>query len=130
MNEHQLKRIFPNASRSTIAANRGVVSNPEPQRHEAPTLGATIPGEAKSLRRPRIRFTLFRCQLLDPDNAAGSVKDLLDGLRHSSLIQGDEWHAIKLEVEQEKVSKRKDERTEIVIIPFTQYLGLLKGGGK
>lgn len=62
-----------------------------------------------------VRFVLFRNRLLDPDNAAGSVKDLLDGLRRAALIPEDDWHTITLQVEQVKCAK-KDERTEVEII--------------
>ena len=95
---------------------RSQVSNAKPKRHKAPTLGAAICGEAKSPARTIVRFEGFRVRPLDPDNFAGSVKDLLDGLRHAKLISGDEPWRIVLETEQVKVSSFKDERTEITII--------------
>ncbi len=88
----------------------------EPERHQAPALGRADEGKANSIPRIIVRFTGFRVRPLDPDNFAGSVKDLLDGLRHSGLIPGDEPWNIRLETEQIKVRHFKDEKTEIEII--------------
>lgn len=88
----------------------------KPERNQKAALGAAVPGEAKGMGRPRIRFTLYRTRLLDDDNAAGSIKDCVDGLREASLIQGDAPWQIELQKpEQVKVAHRKDERTEILI---------------
>ena len=67
------------------------------------------------MARVVVRFTGYRVKPLDPDNFAGSVKDLLDGLRHASLIKGDEWWRIKLETDQVKVAHFTDECTHIEI---------------
>jgi hypothetical protein len=42
---------------------------------------------------------------------------LLDGLRHSGLIPGDEWCRLRLETEQIKVPHLIDDRTEIWVSP-------------
>lgn len=89
--------------------------DPKPQRHKAPALGDSIQGKAESFPRVTVRFTGYRVRPLDPDNFAGSVKDLLDGLRHAALISGDEPWRIRLETEQVKVRTVKEERTEIEI---------------
>ena len=89
------------------------------ERHEAPALGATIRGEAAGLCRTRIRFVGYRVQPLDPDNFAGSVKDLLDGLRHAELLLDDNPEHITLETEQVRVAHRKDEKTVIEIEPLS-----------
>lgn len=89
--------------------------HPEPERDQAPALGQTGQGEAQGLERPVVRFTGFRVRPLDPDNFAGSVKDLLDGLRHAGLIPGDEPWRIILETEQVKVGTFKEEKTVITI---------------
>lgn len=114
MNPNHLTRLFPNASKTFLRANSdSPVPDSKPQPDQASTLVSPISGEAKSVLRATVCFTLFRVKLLDPDNAAGSVKDLLDGLRHAGLISGDEWHRIKLEVEQIKVSHYSEEKTVI-----------------
>lgn len=94
---------------------RGPVSHPLPESDKAPALGSAVQGEAAGLRRIIVRFTGYRVHPLDPDNFAGSVKDLLDGLRHAKLIPGDETWRIKLETEQEKVAHFKEEKTVIDI---------------
>ena len=91
------------------------VPNPQPQHHEAPTLGVTAKGEKEGVRRVTVRFTGYRVRPLDPDNFAGSVKDLLDGLRHAGLLRGDEPWRIKLETEQVKVGSFADEETVIEV---------------
>lgn len=91
------------------------VQNPEPQRHETPTLDATGEGKEKGIHRATVRFTGYRVRPLDPDNFAGSVKDLLDGLRHAGLIIGDEPWRIILETQQVKVGSFKEEKTVIEI---------------
>ncbi len=85
------------------------------QRDEAPALDGTDAGKTPSIRRTRIRFTGYRVRPLDPDNFAGSVKDLLDGLRHSKIIPGDEPWRIVLETTQKKVRSFAEEKTLIEI---------------
>lgn len=85
------------------------------QPQDAPALGGTIQGAGKMLGRTIVRITGFRVRPLDPDNFAGGTKDLLDGLRHAALIQGDEPWKIKLETEQVKVKHFKEQRTEVEI---------------
>lgn len=95
------------------------IPDAKPQRDEAPTLGRAAQGEAEGATRTVVRFIGYRVRPLDPDNFAGSVKDLLDGLRHASLIEGDEPWRIILETEQVKVATFKEERTEITIVTPT-----------
>ena len=115
MNERKILRLFPHASRAFAEANAGI-SDPESEPDQAPALERADAGKEASLGRTVVRFTGFRVRPLDPDNFAGSVKDLLDGLRHAHLIRGDEPWRIKLEVEQEKVGAFREERTEVEII--------------
>lgn len=110
----QIRITFPNASHSTLAAN-GALPNPKPEHHEETALGATVCREEESAARITVRFTGYRVRPLDPDNFAGSVKDLLDGLRHAHLIPGDEPWKIKLETEQRRVASFDEERTDIEI---------------
>lgn len=120
MNYEQLKQMFPNASVTFLRANSSdypgrVVSNSKPKRNQATTLDPAASGKTVSLPRTRVRFTGYRVKPLDPDNFAGSVKDLLDGLRHAGLIPGDEPWRIALETEQVRVSHFHEERTVIQI---------------
>jgi len=97
-------------------ASAGVRLPPaEPERQDAPTLEQTVQGETKSAGRPVVRFIFHRQKLLDRDNAFAGVKDLLDGLRHASLIQGDTESEIDLQVEQVKVAHRKEQKTVVEI---------------
>lgn len=96
-------------------ANR-IVPNPVAQCDQTPALGCTIQGEAQSMGRVTVKFTGYRVKPLDPDNFAGSVKDLLDGLRKCELIKGDEPWRIILQTEQVKVPHFEEERTEIELI--------------
>jgi hypothetical protein len=91
------------------------VSNPIPERDQAPALDGPVPGKAQSHERARVRFTGYRVQPLDPDNFAGSVKDLLDGLRHAHILAGDEPWRIILETEQVRVPHFNQEKTVIEI---------------
>ena len=92
------------------------VPDAKPERHEAPALERAAQGAKESVSRVIVRFVGYRVHPLDPDNFAGSVKDLLDGLRHAGIILGDEPWRIKLETEQEKVAHFADERTVIEIL--------------
>ena len=107
-----LKKMFPDASQSTIAANARL-QDAKSQCYEKAALGATVQGKAKSLSRVTVRFIGYRSRPLDPDNFAAGCKDLLDGLRHAFLISGDEPWNINFETRQEKVSHRSEEKTVI-----------------
>ncbi len=117
MNEYEFRKLFPQASASTIAKNcaNAVLSSAKPERTQANALDGSVSGKAESFQRPTVRFILYRIRLLDRDNYAGSAKDLCDGLRHAALIPGDSEAEISLEVQQVKVSKRSDEKTVIVL---------------
>ena len=106
------KRIPPAHDHKTDS----VLPDPEPERDQTPALDCATAREAEGDARTLVRFTGYRVRPLDPDNFAGSVKDLLDGLRLSGLISGDEPWRIRLETEQVRVGTFKEERTEIEII--------------
>lgn len=134
MTEKELLLAFPNASRSFIQANATKINSPiqntVTKQDHAPTLGIPIQGEKTSLGRAigriEVRFTLFRVRCLDPDNAAASTKNLLDGLRHAKLLPEDNPWTIKLQVEQEKVKGFDNEKTEIEINYPIDYWDELK----
>jgi len=115
MNETQFRQLFPNASRSLLEAN-GFSSGQRDEQERAPALDRKVQGTEGGLARVVVRFTCFRRRLLDPDNNARSVKNLLDGLRHAHLIAQDDPAHIQLITEQVSVSHQREERTEIEII--------------
>lgn len=94
----------------------GAIPVPEQlQRKEA--LAGCDGREAQGPRCVPVRFTLFRVKLLDVDAKYASVKDLLDCLVASGIVDGDKEGQVDLKVEQVKVKSYKDERTEILVIP-------------
>ena len=124
MNPHQLLRLFPNASKSLIAANASDFGDNDqtgtrlPDAKPAQQAGALVghhAGEAPRAGRPGVVFTLHRVRLLDTDAKHGSCKDLLDGLAYAGLIPGDREDQITLDVRQEKVASFKVEQTVIEI---------------
>jgi hypothetical protein len=114
MNETRFKKHFPNASRDTVKAN-AEVRDSIPQQNNASALVGAAKGEEKELGRVVVCFKGYRVRPLDPDNFAGSVKGLLDGLRHAHLIRGDEPWKITLQTEQEKAKSFAEEKTVIEI---------------
>jgi hypothetical protein len=114
-NQFHFTDLFPRASKSFIEANPQIFA---PQRE--PDQGATLDGEAqrkaKSDARPLVSIILHRCRLLDKENAYGATKILTDCLCQVGLISGDSEAEIDLQVTQEKVAHRNDQRTEVRII--------------
>ncbi len=127
-----LRMMFPRASIDFLAANavqpilkrkkgkieandHREVSHPVPQHHQTPALDRADEGETSSLGRVAVRFIGYRVRPLDPDNFAGSTKDLLDGCVKAGLLAGDEWWRITLETRQEKVKSYEEEKTTIEI---------------
>lgn len=116
----KLRALFPRGSDSFFKANETKTdsqlphSNPKPDKASA--LDAAIPRKEKSMGRVTVRYRLCRVQPLDPDNATGSVKDCTDGLCRCGLLQGDDPTQITLVVEQCKVDRYSEERTEIELI--------------
>ena len=64
--------------------------------------------------RVRVRVVSFRKRLLDPDNLC--AKYHIDGLRYCHIIADDTARHITIEVSQEKVKTKAEERTEIEIV--------------
>jgi hypothetical protein len=91
------------------------VPHPKPECDAPPALDKVAARKAKGTERIVVRFVGHRNRLLDPDNFAGSIKDLLDGLRHAGLIPDDSPECIVLETSQTKCP-RKDECTVIEIL--------------
>ena len=68
-----------------------------------------------SANRRRVCITVSRCRLLDPDNAVGGVKFIVDALRYGGYIADDTGDHITLEVYQQKVSQKFKQGTLIEI---------------
>jgi hypothetical protein len=124
MNPQRLKQIFPHASQETININADrLVSDSGVEQDQKAALGRAKERKTEGMGGTRIRFTGYRVRPLDPDNFAGSVKDLLDGLRHAGVIEGDEWWRITLETTQKQVEHYNQERTLIEITYSSSGLG-------
>jgi hypothetical protein len=107
-------KLFSRASRSFIKANPQLfASQPEP----APRTALVDPtqGKKEGGNRYVVRFGIFRVRPLDEDNAFGSVKSCVDLLVGSGILPSDSPETLKIEVGQQKVAHRKDQRTEITI---------------
>jgi len=66
------------------------------------------PGKAEMV------ITMYRSRLQDKDNRYGSVKSLVDTFTKLGWIKDDNTEYLALTVKEEK-SKRKDQRTEVVL---------------
>lgn len=114
MNERQFLRMFPNASRSAIAANTdGAGANPELEHAPGDDSLAQNQGQEGDSGRVHIRIVSVRKSLCDPDNL--SPKWLLDSLRYCRVIRDDTPAAITLETTQRKTGKGEAEHTVIEI---------------
>ncbi len=96
--------------------NYGPSSSPQPESAVRDESLATPQGETLYSGRVHVRITSYRRRLLDPDNL--TAKWFLDACRYSRLIRDDNPEAITYQVGQEKVARKEDERTEIVIEPI------------
>lgn len=95
--DYQARRALPNAKQR--------------QREEA--LAGNHARETQGARCVPVVFTLYRVRFLDVDAKYSSVKDLLDCLVASGLVDGDQEGQVDLKVNQVRVRSRKEERTEI-----------------
>ena len=62
-----------------------------------------------------ITITRYAVQLLDPDNLPASMKIPIDALRLAGVIVDDSPAHITLEVTQQRVNHRKEQRVEIEV---------------
>ncbi len=115
---NQQNSVRGNVERSTAnheTINHGKIQDSEPKHHQTPALDSADEGKKEGSDRVTVRFIGYRVRPLDPDNFAGGCKDLLDALRHSSLIYGDEPWRIDFQTRQEKVLHYTEEKTVIEI---------------
>jgi hypothetical protein len=118
-----LLRLFPNASKSTLAAN-GFGGKPQDyapgvcdaERESKPVrpLDGGARGEETSPQRAHLRITRFGQRLLDDDNLRGGAKPLIDCLKEAGLLHDDSPEWLTLDVKQERVPAGM-ERTEVEI---------------
>jgi hypothetical protein len=80
-----------------------------------PLNGTLAKSEGKKSDSGRVHLCIvsIRKRLLDPDNL--SPKWLIDCLRYSQIIRGDEPDKITLQVEQRKCAKGEEESTQVWI---------------
>ena len=79
------------------------------------TLGIAICGRpAFEPGKAEMTITMYRSRLQDKDNRYGSVKSLVDTFTKLGWIRDDNTSDLALTVKEEK-SKRKDQRTEVVL---------------
>ena len=96
-----------------IAKNRGVSQSPVTEPIVRSGVLATQQGAKTNGTRFSISITSFRTRLCDPDNLCG--KHFVDCLRYSGLIPDDTAAFVDYSIRQEKVAKKEDEKTEIII---------------
>lgn len=117
----QIKRLFPNASTSTLKANLARLHPHQPQLPERSALGHGVSREETGVHLPapryRITFTCYACHPLDWDNYAG-IKQCQDLIVSIGLLPGDAWHQLEGSVISRKAYHKQDERTEIEITPL------------
>lgn len=113
MTEREFTRLFPNASRATVEANRALC--PAKPEQPARPLDKAVSGKETSIQRPVVKFVCCRRGTLDRDNLHSSIKDLLDGLRLAHLIVDDSEKHIELKVSQRKPLPGEEEHTLIEI---------------
>jgi len=111
---NEFAKLFANAARSFRKINPQLY----PAEFERPARTAlvdTTPGKKEGGNRYSVRFRIYRVRPLDEDNAFGGVKTCVDLLVGAGLLPSDAPETLKIEVEQEKVQHRKEQRTEITI---------------
>lgn len=129
--QQQILSLFPNASRSTLAANAGDTKLPKQEDSAGKEAGRTATGGAELERRaqPRnvgkrqtqkghskrflVRVTRCSRRLLDEDNIA--AKFVVDCCRYSQLLDGDAPSQTKIEITQRKISKEEAEHVTVEI---------------
>jgi len=107
-----LLEIFPRASQDFLSVNRsGQGSELKPAvRNESV---ATVQREKEAPKCRILRIISYRTRTCDTDNLC--PKWIIDALRYSNLIEDDTPEYIELQMRQEKVAHKAQERTQIEI---------------
>ena len=120
MNEshkQRIKAIFPHASKEFLDLNLGFGIRPKADKPAARApLERPVGGKEKGDERISLKYVLYRVRLLDPDALHGATKVCTDCLQQIGLIPGDGPEQINLEVRQEKVAHRNEQRTTLKIV--------------
>lgn len=113
----ELKRLFPNASAATIAANQDHIPHQtaQPERDSGHALSAAPCAEAADSGRFVVRVTSFRKRLINEDNLV--PKYHIDSLRYAGLLPSDAPEQTAIHTTQQKVEEAHEERTEVEITP-------------
>ena len=98
-----------------LTTDKSVVQDPQPQPAVLHASVEPVQGKAFYSGRVLVRITSYRRRLLDPDNL--TPKWFLDSCRYSRIISDDRPEDISLQIGQEKVKTKAEERTEILIQP-------------
>lgn len=101
-------------------ANSGDCGQTQGAEPQCPVLNGAMGqdgGEDRDSASISVRIVSFRKRLIDPDNLC--PKYFIDCLRYSQLIPDDRAQDINLQVQQQKVKSKAEERTEITIT-FTE----------
>ena len=122
MKADDYKAMLANASADTKRLNgEALAAGVSAAKPEQATVPQPIRGDANQARgtsRRRVCITVARCRLLEPDNAVGGVKFIVDALRYGGIIADDTGEHIQLEVRQVKVSQKCKQGTLIEVTPF------------
>lgn len=118
MNEEELKRLFPKASKAFLAANANSGNEKGPKSEFVVCDEPLGPPQGETFYPGRVfvRVTAYRQRLTDPDGCI--AKYFLDACRYSRLIRDDGPEDIEYSLEQKKVKTKAEERTEILITPL------------
>jgi hypothetical protein len=122
MNPHTIRRLFPNASKSIIAANAqdyakphadcaGTIAVVESNTCDAPLEAKEVQGRTDG--RFLVRVESVRKRLADEDGLC--EKYVLDCCRYAGLIPDDSPELCKVETSQRKTAKGEEEHTQITI---------------
>jgi len=107
-----LLELFPRASQSFLSVNRsGKGSEPEPTLRNEQV--ATVQRKKETPKCRVLRIISYRTRTCDTDNLC--PKWIIDSLRYSKLIEDDTPEHIELQIRQEKVAHRSQEKTTIEI---------------
>lgn len=107
-------KLDSNGNYSRTEVNSLRVSDPKPQPIVRKELLDSSKTQKGSRTRLALRITRYATRLLDEDNLAGA-KLLVDQMRYAGILPDDDPGSTKIILDQIKVSKKTEERTEISI---------------
>lgn len=105
-----IKALFPRASQDFIVLN-GEPSGSIPQQSTREKPLDSDQGKTQNSRRCVLRYTSYRCRLLDEDNWC--TKFFTDALRYCGALPDDTPDKVTISVRQKKVAHRSQEKTLI-----------------